>query len=509
MTRLIGPESLEADAVVPQCLDNQFVSDETFELMLRRGLDYTDSAIKDRRKNAFRNEFVRSLVYSSQVVIQRAYFTNSDFLYENYLPTRPKDLEAFAQLVRSGAIVPFLFTESSLSENLQFDLSSEGRTATRTLLEELADDVTCVRLSPNDVENRKRTAQMSTEFGHALTRFRWLDDESLNAMAVELFRSPDKLHSAGFERFGSSLQELAKTAFAMDSVTRNELYKKYFAFDGRGEHVAAGRFRSPSEDEPFLFELKKLVDLAYNVNLPDHLGRYTFTPLDLPSRMALQDAPGTGYTHEQISSLLTDDDMMEQLRRAVAAHTQRAMSLPLLANLTTADVIAIRALPEWDAFRLAQARLLKNPLEALENFAQFESAFEEFQASMSDWYQTTYHRQRTEDRYCNFVSIALSIGGRTIIAGSGLSPVEKAVAGEAAARVIPQRVKGYAAKLMVGVYDLGRRRLDSQRSYTIELMQTNEELLKEDVEGFLHKVTGKAEEPLPPVDGLIADQGIR
>lgn len=100
MPDLINPDGLEADAVVPQCLDNQYVPDEIFNDMVQRGVDYLDLEISEARERTFRTEFVRSLVYSSQVVIQRAYFKNSDFLYRNYLPQNGQDLQAFAGLMR-------------------------------------------------------------------------------------------------------------------------------------------------------------------------------------------------------------------------------------------------------------------------------------------------------------------------------------------------------------------------------------------------------------------------
>jgi hypothetical protein len=124
--QLIGPEGLEIDAVVPQCLDNQYVSDDVFQDMIARGVDYRDESVVSARERDFRTEFIRSLVYSSQVVIQRAYFKNSDFLYKNYLPEQGVNLVAFAELLRQGAIVPFLYRESSLRDQLLFDVRKEG-----------------------------------------------------------------------------------------------------------------------------------------------------------------------------------------------------------------------------------------------------------------------------------------------------------------------------------------------------------------------------------------------
>jgi hydroxypyruvate isomerase len=74
---------------------------------------------------------------------------------------------------------------------------------------------------------------------------------------------------------------------------------------------------------------------------------------------------------------------------------------------------------------------------------------------------------------------------------------------------IPKKVKGYAAKLMVGVYDIGKQRLDADRTYTIELMQTNAELMREDVVALLNSINRKSGADIPGASGQVADQGIQ
>lgn len=106
-----------------------------------------------------------------------------------------------------------------------------------------------------------------------------------------------------------------------------------------------GKFKKPDRDNPFFLEMKKYVDLIYNVNLPDRLQRYTFTPANMPSRMAMQDAAGVAYSPDQASRIIANDDALESIRRTFMAHSQKAISLPLLSDLT-ADVEKIRALPE-------------------------------------------------------------------------------------------------------------------------------------------------------------------
>ena len=513
---LIGPAQLEVDAVVPQCLDNQYVSDRVFADMMKRGVDYTDEAIADQREGEFRREFIRSLVYCSQVVIQRAFFKNSDFLYRNYQPEDRASLEAVARLLRDQAIVPFLFDESSLDENLPFDLRKEGDRATKELFREVGDDAVCVRLGVPPEANKAAAAAMASNFGTQLGRLAHLADEQRNAMAAELFQKPDKLHAAGgWDAFNAALDDLAlettQLAVALKrnsegQLTRTHVYKANFALPEDPESVVCGRFRRPDADNPFLFELKKYVDLVYNVNLPDHLKRYTFTPVHMPTRLALQDAPADRYGHDQVVDALTKVDELEHVRRAFMASTQRAMALPLLSELTVEDVVQVRALPAWRPFKEAQADILRHPLQCVEKLPAFQQSFDDFQRALSDWYHRTHGRQATEQRYISFVSVALSLAGKLVIAGTNLDPEAKVASTfvtDQAVNVIPERVKGYAAKLMVAVYDMGRRRLDADRSYTIELMQAEEELLREDVVDLLKRLGGNEE-----YRDRLADQGV-
>jgi tetratricopeptide (TPR) repeat protein len=526
MSELIGPDGLEPDTVVPQCLDNQYVSDRVFNEMINRGADYQDQRVTEARERDFRTEFIRSLVYSSQVVIQRAHLKNSEFLYKNYQPQNIADLRAFATLMRNHAIIPYLYAESSLTDKLDFHVRDEGDSAVRALLGEVGDDVCCVRLAVDDTANAQAADIMATDFGAGITRLNHLDSSQRNAMAVELFDKErrEQLEQQGrWEEFEQAVDNLASYAFSKagalrrenKKLTRQSVYQDRFAAGDndreRARNVALGRFKEPDAVDPFILELKKYVDLVYNVNLPDHLRRYTFTPVNMPSRMALQDAPREGFRHEQIRSLATNPEALEWIRRSFMARAQSAMTLPLLSELSMADVVAIRDLPEWESFKDAQQQILRDPLRCLENMEAFQESFDHFQQALSDWYNRSYERDRTVQRYCGFVTLALSIGGVLAVAGSHLGSIPHDLAGIAApevARKIPQRVKGYAAKLMVGVYDIGKKRLDADRSYTIELMQTSEELMREEVIELLRSVN-RAENALPNATGLVADQGIQ
>lgn len=508
--KYIHPDKLAADAVVPQCLDNQYVSDDVFAHLLKHRTNFDNPEVRKKRKQEIHTEFIRSLVYSSQVIVNRASMTNNDYLYEHYLPENTESFDAFCKLVRDGAVVPFLFDESSLADKPKYSERPNGKRAVQALLDETG-GITCVRLAEDDETNHRAVREMAGRFWDGLTRLQRLDDGQRNAMACELF-GQDSLASlqrqGGWNVFSDALDDLAAYAFKKRALTRTDVYRDYLLSEGgTDDAIALGHFRDPDKEHPFVLERKKLVDLIYNTNLPDRLKRHTFTPIGLPSRNALQDDPAAGAGTEKLEQFLDNPETRDFISRTFMANIQKAMTLPLLRDLTVADVVELRRLEEWEAFRDSQRKMLENPLECLELFEPFQNNFDAFQRKMSKWYNQKYERPRTEERYVSLVTWGVSIAGKLLVLGLGHDhPIFK----EAVAFVpdmLPKTVKGYAAKLMVSVYDLGERRLDKERSYSLDLMRTAKEFTHEDVQNLIARFEGKNQRAQVDSGRRAADQG--
>lgn len=473
-----------------------------------------------------KTEFVRSLVYSSQVIIQRAFLKNNDFLYKNYLPEDRKNISAFAQLIRNRAIVPYLFRESTLTENLEFDSRAEGDRALKALLSEVGEDLACVRLSANDSTNEKLTKAMAKSFTSLLSELGKMDEADCRSIATELFSSPEKLRAVlsdddAFSKFKHSLWDLADYTDKIGKqltrknnkyLSRSRVYNDNFITEGG--RVELGNFRSSTAENPFVFELKKYVDLVYNTNLPDALERYTFTPLGLPSRMALQDptSESKNIKHEQIQAEMSNPEALESIRRTFMARVQKGMFLPQLSDMSMADVAAIRALPEWENFKKAQSGILSDPINYLNRLEQFQTGLDDFQQSLSRWYKAQYPDRVTTERFCNYASYGINIAGRTVVAGSDSMPISGTLTTlndvEKVRESLPRRVKGYAVKLIANVFDREKQRVDKTRSYSIELMQTNDELEQDDVIEIFRGIAQKPGDGIPAIIGQLADQGI-
>jgi hypothetical protein len=508
--KLIVPDQLEADAVVPQCLDNQFVSEQTFEYMLANEIGYDDSIVQSMRETDTKNEFVRSLIYSSQVILNRAYMRNNEYIYKHFMPDSP-DLSAAAALARGEVMIPYLFEENSLLDDVAWDKRPIGDQAIASLLDAAGGNITCLRLAVDDERNKQATKILSQNFQQYLVRLKHYDEDQRNILAEELRGQNRSFRDdAEWREFNRCLDALADYAYNARDLRRHGLYQDFI--NKPGSNTSEGHFRKKGNDSTFLFETKALIDLIYNTTLPDSLRRFTFTPLTLPSRAALQDQISLAEKGTDWHKGLPDDDVLDFIRRQFMAQTQNAMTLPLLAKLTMADIVEVRRIDEWEPFRSAQTEILNNPLALHDLLPKFSKAFEQFQRALSTWYRRKYADAETQERYANFVTFLLQLGGRTIIATHaelhGFRHVIADTALDELIARIPKRVKGITAKLLMGVYNVGQLKLDKQRSYTIELMRSNQEVMRDEVADIYHRFANRNEDQPLQVD-QIADQGRR
>jgi hypothetical protein len=480
---LITPQMLRYDATIPQCLDNQYISDEVYEYMIKNGADYTDPQVNEWRARDTNTEFIRSLVYSSQVVVNRVFLKNNKFLYSNF-SEGSDNLDAFAELVKTQVIVPYLYKEKTLLDKTPtVDVRDEGEKAIRTLVEKVGEDVTCVRLAVADRENETQIELFESNFGTYFLGLPAYRPNQLKEMIDELFglrqASPD---TSAFRPHLLTLRDSVERCIDRDSILyRGALYKDLFIAGDekeKGVNTALGRFRRPTEESPFLPELKKLVDLRYNSNLPDFLRRYTFTPVNMPSRLALQD--GVRAVREIESKKVVN--LIEELRthfiqiqREFMAKAHKGMNLPFLGELSVADVIEARQLDEWHDFALYQQEILKEPLEILERLEIFQYKFEKFQHAMSNWYYKKYPARRRREQYANYVTLAIQAGGQLI--ALGVDPRFDNIRGRAKTHqpelLREMEIQDYDLLLMVNVIDLKQQKLDRDRSYSVEVVRND------------------------------------
>lgn len=232
------------------------------------------------------------------------------------------------------------------------------------------------------------------------------------------------------------------------------------------------------------------------------LGRYSFTPSGMPTRSALKDK------HEiptldpnSVDGFINDDfSKLAQSQRSFMGNTQRAMSLPVLSELSLTDVLEVRNLESWGIFINLQSKILANPLSVGNQYDEFQSSFEKFQSELSRWYYLKYGEQKIKDKYLSIATIILAVGGRTIIYGMG----DLAITTKLALADLPLLAGGVVVKLMMNVINPITRRIDNKRSYSIEIMRSELELTREEIRGLLENMRGS--QTISRSDSMMAEQ---
>ncbi len=506
-TNIITPNLLEPDATVPQCLDSHLiVSKELYYYMVNHGLDYSDPRVDALRERDTQSEFIRSLLYSTQVVINRTHFFNNPFLFKNLLPKNKEYLASFAQLIKGvngkQVIVPYLFNERSFSDSFPAHLSPERHQALTCLLEAIGEEVTVVRLALDDERNERLTQLILHNFHNYLISLRALRDVHLHKMASELIETRGGISQKDFRTFKRQIHKLSNYAVRkMDApLTRSDIYRDFFV-EGPNkadklESMLRGRFRKPSADSPFLFEIKKLVDLRYNTLLPDFLGLCAFSSVGLPSRSVLQEFTiwQSKVISEEVDAFIESLFKMFKETTPTFADSQRAIILPRLSDLTVTDIVDIRQLPEWNDFAAAQQGILANPLPIVDRFKEFQDRLDAFHSALSTWYFNKYTGKRAEGIYFNHVSVALNIAGYLFMFSSVYSPQywEKStpVITGPSLRTLQEvgESSGFRIMLIVNVIDCETREVNRDRSYRIDLINSHSKLTGNEVMDLIKSI---------------------
>jgi hypothetical protein len=500
-TIIITPQQLEAGATIPQALDNQYVSDELYLEIVEQKKGLSDPIIKQKREKEANSEFIRSLIYSSQVIINRAFLTNNELLYQHYLPNNEKNALSFASLLNQGIIIPYLYQEHNLFDKKEFDTTDTGGKAGE-YLSQFIENIKSVRFAKDDSLNSKQTKKLAFSFRSYLVGVDMLDESLQLSMLKELVggkKEITKEYQENFDKHLTKLSDFTKRFFKKHGfVNRNDLYKEFIVAPNTG--TADGIYLPPDRENPFRHEIKKLIDLKYNTNLPDALNRYSFTPSGLPTRSALQDDFQIGDIDSEKVNNFIDRELAKITKesRKFMEQSQKSMYLPLLSELSLSDVLEIRKLESWKEFIDKQSYILTNPLDIGDKYEDFQKSFEKFQSHLSTWFYTKYPHTMIKNKYSSRASIVLSLGGEVVTYDlNGTSSVYEN------ANQLPDLAKGISIKLMMNVYDIETNKIDKNRSYNIEVMRTELEVNRDEIFGIIKNTQGRK---ISLEDSLVAEQ---
>jgi hypothetical protein len=341
------PDDLGTVVSYPQAFDNQWAPRELLIRMMRTPGGPTVE-MEQERQRLVRREYVRALVNTGQVVLNRAYLYNSPAITRDFVGP-DADREAFKGMLASGVIIPFLYNEPSPAVPPQLGPGelSEGWPAWLEVIQECAP--TCLRLSweseaANEVQIRRL---LNNRFGGFA--------KTLDDYEAVLLASDCGLPASDVLPLQKRLREVAAWSHARsqagERLNRIDLYEKFVVTDGSR---TVDRDYDPGK--PFAAEIKQLLDLRYNANTPDALRSYLLIPEDSLRRTALQEwgASGGGLTD---AAALTD--LVRNLRFDRVTEVMGALAS--FDYLTVSDIARLRMTQAWQNYHRVLRDFLRQP----------------------------------------------------------------------------------------------------------------------------------------------------
>jgi hypothetical protein len=411
-----------ASTTLPQCIDNQFVPRHVFEAMVAGG-HTLDSIVRETLGGApgdvakayavaQKTEYVRSLLYSRRVVINRAGFWNTATLINAALGA---DRAGLVRLMAQGSILPILFKERRLDQLPKFGVLEQGKKAVISLAKDpdLA-DLICVNLGGDDDDlNAQKITTVSTAFQTELGRLLKTPrpEEEFVRVAQHLLVGRDRVGRRRFRLFGRrsdddvqalavELTEVARWA-ATNTFDREEVYKKFIVKARRDENPALGVYRGG----PRAFERKVWIDLIYNSNLPQFLDARTFTPQTFPTPLDL--GLSWAITSQRSATLHAErgdavvDEIIDRVRARQSAEAwnvilrKATVAIPSPHEIDHNDLVEIRATDEWVAMIAAMERHIDSPLDTA-GLAEMHDTYRAFLRRLDAWW-IEHGRQRREE----------------------------------------------------------------------------------------------------------------
>lgn len=514
--QIIPPAVLDVDAIVPQCLDNQYTSDAVLDRMLAQKAGFKHPGIARLRLEETHSEFIRSLLYASTVVVNRAYLVNSGYLVREL----GRRKSAIPDLIRSRAIIPFLGKEKALSERTGYAQNQKAlEIITRFEEKGEFENSLCLRFSPDDSANQQQMQRLGANFRRFSKDLDSVANDTgvLPSLARQLYsqlspgeKALPEVPAEVLLQFEKHLRAVCSYAQQHSSVLEREkkefgrqhIYERFFITEGEKSpgNVAEGLFR-PEMQQPALRMVKKLIDLKYNANLPDMLGRYTLTPANLPGRSVLPfETPVQGVSTGPVLKRLIEfkGHIMDR----------QPGVLPRLRRLALDRVLEIRKLDEWERFRQSQDALLRSgPDEILRTFDKYQKHLRGFQKRLGRWalenapetiergrqFATAFDLAVEAGLITMFISLAPHAAVAEVgIAGLATSTLIDMTKGKIIERLrdsgVAETFRGITVKLLVRAQNTAQLWWDRDHTFQLELMRNNEVIHRRELVEMLQEI---------------------
>jgi hypothetical protein len=443
--RRIHNTDLDPVAVVAQCLDNQWVPRDLLKPMMEHGWSLNDPDVARQRLNDSRHEYLRSILNSQQVIINRAFFFNNPVVYRDILHSGDSR-EAFTSLLKTSVLVPFLLRETSPVQEQIFTVQPQGWDSWRQVARESSSS--CLRLSWDEDENEEFVhSYMETPFRRFLL--------TMAAFDVEGLKRDFDLDDDQARGLQQRMRQVSVWAAETEDVRRETFYEKFVVADGT--RPPDGRY---DRDKPFAAELKQLADLRYNTTLADAVDRYALTPVQSLHRAALQEERQLA----QITGVDTDTLLEVLLRRRVFDLAQQPLDVGFT-DLELHHVWRARRTDEWVQYINSLKSLIAAPREFDERAQEIYSRYVDLAARLGSI--VGERRKGVVDRWQPVIQVTIEVLGSVISIVFGHETYAQVVGN------VARSVAGRASTAIVRFAVIGRdeRRARAQLGTSVDLMR--------------------------------------
>ncbi|TGB16774.1 hypothetical protein E4099_04750 [Streptomyces palmae] len=404
------PAGLDPGAVIAQSLDDQWAGAELTRTMARQGSSFADVA--DPRGKEVRAEYIRALINTRQLVVNRVFFFNNPAVSRDLI-AGGRARRAHQRLLADGALVPFLLREREPTDRpANVEVDETAFRAWQETVEELpaTDRVTCVRLSWDDQENRQATD--SALFNPFAARVQGLTAKDIPLLAAQVGVAEED--TARFaETIGEVVQFSNEHRVRDERVTRTQLYRAFVT--ASGEPVSGGRL---AQDKPFAAEVKQLLDLIYNVNLADALGMYPLTPNGSLRRVALQE--WRDLSGGSPAGTVTDaEQLMLFLRRQSFAAVQDRLTPGEVDALGLEDIWQLRQSESWHRYMGALSALTMDPRDFEERVGPLFQRYLELNREIIRLAESRRGGRARPRAWAPVIEVVVNVGGAVFTAVSG------------------------------------------------------------------------------------------
>jgi hypothetical protein len=350
--RKIEPSDLKDLAAVAQTLDDQWVPRAMLADMIESGRGFAD--VEAEREAIVRTEYLRAVLNSEQLVVNRAFFSNTPVIRRDF-ESPGRDREAFRRLLADEVLVPFLYKETAPYDR---EGSEYDEPPAATLWREIARDthMACLRLSwePDTSLNDELIRDgLSRRFHEFVETMRTKCVGGGDRVFASHLKLPDDALEPMTRRMGEVRDWAQRHSDNNVLVTRTMFYADFVAADNT--RILEGRY---AKDKPFAAELKLLIDLAYNTALPESIDRFPLRPEDSVHRAALQEWRG-----KQKPNMVSAEEVADSLikQRLAFDRGQASLQVPALAGLGMRHIAAARETEQWARYIAALGRLVEHP----------------------------------------------------------------------------------------------------------------------------------------------------